>query len=188
MHFTRSSVPVALIGAVGIACAPSVQTQAQRLAYVQETKDGTQLLQKSMNCEDIKLTFRTTRQVGINSYDVYDAEGCGHRSEYVIQVSQRSLGGGTTLTDWHASLAAPEAEFKKAAEVQLRKTAGFDLDCKDLEFTTLQAVIAEIGNMWHGTVGVAGCGKKATYAAGCELRGVNDIVCISRSNAGATAQ
>jgi hypothetical protein len=188
MTFVKVFVVPTLFVAVGSACSPSVQTQQQRLSYVQDTNDGQQLLQKGMNCNDVRLKFRVTRQVGINSYDVYDAEGCGRRSEYVTQVSQQSVGGGTTVTSYHASLAAPEAEFRKAAEAQLRKTAGFDLDCKDLAFTTLQAVIEEMGNTWQGTIGVAGCGKKATYLTGCQLRGVDDIVCVSRSNAGASAQ
>ncbi len=144
-----------------------------------------------MSCDDVKLHFQTTEHAGIDWYDIYTADGCGQQSDYVTKVSQEPF-GLEKLTSWQASLAAPEAEYQAAAEAQLKKTAGFDLACKDLEFSTLQAVIARMRNAWEATVGVTGCGKKATYRTRCALQGFkagqHEIVCLSQSNAGAAAQ
>ena len=61
----------------GAACAPAVQTQPQRLAYLDKmVKEN---LRQSMNCGDVKLSFKSTEQAG---------EVVGRRIEEDVQIQR----------------------------------------------------------------------------------------------------
>ena len=47
----------------------------------------------------------------------------------------------------------------------MRKSAKFDLDCDELEFTVLNSLIAPLQNGVESTIGVKGCGRKSTYGS-----------------------
>ena len=164
-------------------CAPAIQTQPDRLLFLDATVKEN--LHKTMACNDVKLSFQKTDQTGTAWYDIYTAEGCGRRSEFVTMVEQQTI-GTATFTRWLVSLAGPAGEFQAAAYAQLERTAGFDLGCKSLEFTPLHELLARLRNSYDGTIGVAGCGKKATYRVTRALQGYDgesrDIVCKSTAN------
>lgn len=178
----RFLAPVLLAPLVA-ACAPAVATQAQRLSYLDSmVKEN---LHKSMNCDSVNLDFQKSEQAGVEWYDIYKVDGCGQQSDYVTKVSQQSY-GPNIVTSWGFGLAASEADFQAAAESQLRKTASFELGCKELEFTTLQAIMARMRNAYESSIGAGGCGKKATYKTSCAIQGFtagkHEITCSSIAN------
>jgi hypothetical protein len=175
--FVGVAVPAALLACGG----PLVNTQPQRLDYIHSMSPVG--LQKAMRCDNAKLTFKETVQKGFVSYDHYDAEGCGQRSEYITAVSRQDV-GGTWIVEWRASVVPSEKEFQAGAESGLRKTAQFDLDCKtDVEFEFLNLQIDPLRESLSATVGARGCGKKSTYHTVCSHpgfeNGKHEISCVN---------
>ena len=155
------------LGAMLIASAacggPLVNTQPQRLTYIRTLSPVG--LQKAMGCENVTLKFADTVQRGFVSYDRYEAEGCGQRSEYITAVSRRDVGGSWVI-EWRASVVPSEKELQAGAEDGLRKTAQFDprlarVTSSSTFSTSRSTRCAGVSRRRWGS---KGCGKKSTYA------------------------
>jgi hypothetical protein len=147
---------------VGCASAPDLTTQPGRRLYLDEALE--KHVPKQFGCNEWSMKFVRSEKQGNASFDYYDFEGCAQRTEFVTLVEESS--SGAVLTSVGAAPA--ETDFLDAAKAQLIKTAEFDTDCKQLEMTFLNALITAGRGQFEGTVGVTGCGKKATYHTVCQ--------------------
>lgn len=176
---------IPLIALSAGACAPVLVTQPQRLSYIQDKVEEN--LKNTMNCEKTQLTHQRSEQRGVEWYDVYTAEGCGSRSDYVTMMKQNA---GWTM--WAFGLAPSEAQFQTEAQEQLLTTARFDLGCENVEFTVLHALISPMRDAVESSIGVSGCGKKSTYKSACRttgfVSGKHQISCSNVITSGSGAQ
>ncbi len=175
--FKSSSLAVVLGLCCG-ACAPAVTTQPERLDFLEEKIDRN--IAQTMKCEDATLQFEKTEEMGVEWYDHYTVEGCGHSSTYVTMVRQTG-----DYISWGMAPVPEQSEYEAAAEEQLRETAEFDLDCQELDVSFLHALVTPMQDGFRATLGVRGCDKARTYDAACGSVGIaqgeHEISCQYRA-------
>jgi hypothetical protein len=173
---------IALLG-VGCAATRDLATQPGRRLFVEKQLEKS--IPRQLGCNEWKLTFDKSDKQGNAKFDYYKLEGCGHQTGYVTLVEEASSGHVLTAV----GVAASERDFVDAAKQQLDRTAKFDTSCDEIEVSVLNALITGGHGGFEATMGVAGCGKKATYHTVCRhtdySAGKHEISC---SNVATTSE
>lgn len=177
----RASTGLCVIAALTCsACGPKVDTQAHRYQYLKGYID--QAADLALNCKQSSVTFLESSRVGVAEFDHYQIEGCDQSTEMMTSVTVVDARSSTVFV--RRIMAVPPLEkFPTEAREQLAPTARFALDCTELAFQDLAVTVTPMREVYTASIGVTGCGRKATYKVVCQYTGFNagqhGITCAS---------